>query len=297
MAWYVRPFSSWNRKTLDRSDSRLSESVCGCLALTLGAISRMRLGAIGRLAAELTPEKVESLSSKVSAAYLESQHWSTHSIPPSLYTNASCGSWVGADMMYCVCWLVICSRWLLRMSEMEKGINVRNDSKKTMISQVIFGVRLRIGRKEEKQLMQSYNTAWLSNVIRCMLRAQRQTQPTDPPTLHPLLHRIILSSWRSFRIAIRLLNKAKTERSFIEPRIGLTKTEDKINDDIHDDDSVSLLGQVPAVLWDYPSLTKTSLGSRVSHWSKDIPWQTWTLRARPSLPLEIHVKSSTNRSF
>lgn len=36
---------------------------------------------------------------------------------------------------------------------MEKGINVRNDSKKTMISQVIFGVRLRIGRKEEKQLI------------------------------------------------------------------------------------------------------------------------------------------------
>jgi hypothetical protein len=37
-------------------------------------------------------------------------------------------------MMNCVCWPVVGSRWLLSVSELKKGVDLRKDSNKAMIS-------------------------------------------------------------------------------------------------------------------------------------------------------------------
>lgn len=73
IAWYVRPFSSWYCKTLERSDSKLSRSDCDYLVHFFEMVRTVSqaTGTQGHECAELTPEKVESesTSSNVSAAY------------------------------------------------------------------------------------------------------------------------------------------------------------------------------------------------------------------------------------
>lgn len=64
---------------------------------------------------------------------------------------------------------------------------------------------------------------------------------------------------------IRYLNEVESEICFIESHIALTKNEGKIEDDMYGHDSSLSIEEVPTLLCDHPSLTDTSLGSKLSH--------------------------------